>query len=274
VTQSSTHVLDRHGDVVIKRYVSWDQDQPDREWWALTLLAEHAPELAPAPISADLHGAPPAVTMTWLSGTPLEPGTIVTPAQLKALAKAITRLHDAIPADQLAGLPPRKWNPAAILAHVRARSAAKPYLGDDQLVAEAFAAASTWASVPQTGQATAKAGRLVLGQADGNLANFLWDGAQQKIRLVDFEDSGVSDPIFEIAEITEHLTSWTADAINTADFLEHLPLTDDEAGQLQQFRRLLAFWWLLMLLPDQPYHARNPQGTLRRQAARLLTLLH
>lgn len=35
-------------------------------------------------------------------------------------------------------------------------------------------------------------GDVVLGQADANLANFLWDGTQ--VRIVDFEDSGPSNP--------------------------------------------------------------------------------
>jgi aminoglycoside phosphotransferase (APT) family kinase protein len=133
--------------------------------------------------------------------------------------------------------------------------------------------AAAWVSAPRIDQVAAEPGRIVLGQADGNLANFLWDDTQNKIRLVDFEDSRLSDPTFEIAEITEHLTAWTGGAINTATLLEHLPLTDGETARLLQFRRLLTFWWLLNLLPGNPYHAHNPQGTLRRQADRLLTLL-
>jgi len=45
----------------------------------------------------------------------------------------------------------------------------------------------------------------VLGQGDGNLANFLWDGGQ--VRIVDFEDSGPSDRAFELAVLVEHLSA-------------------------------------------------------------------
>jgi len=44
----------------------------------------------------------------------------------------------------------------------------------------------------------------VLGRADGNLANFLWDGT--RIRIADFEESGRSDTSFELAELAEAAT--------------------------------------------------------------------
>jgi hypothetical protein len=44
----------------------------------------------------------------------------------------------------------------------------------------------------------------VFGSGDGNLANYLWDGT--RVRLVDFEYSGVSDRAFELAEATEHVS--------------------------------------------------------------------
>jgi len=42
---------------------------------------------------------------------------------------------------------------------------------------------------------------------------------------------------------------------------------------IRAYRRLLATFWLLMLLPGSPSHRRNPPGTLQRQASRLLELL-
>jgi thiamine kinase-like enzyme len=58
-----------------------------------------------------------------------------------------------------------------------------------------------WAPTPP-GQATNPAAK-VFGNADGNLANFLWDGA--RCRIVDFEDSGVSDPAYEAAHVSRLL---------------------------------------------------------------------
>jgi hypothetical protein len=63
---------DRH--LVVKRFRSWARGEPAREWAALTLLAESAPGLAPAPVRADLDGDPPAIVMSWLPGAQL--GTV------------------------------------------------------------------------------------------------------------------------------------------------------------------------------------------------------
>ncbi|MEV1174405.1 aminoglycoside phosphotransferase family protein, partial [Nonomuraea sp. NPDC049784] len=59
-----THRLDIRDDIVVKRYTSWGRGEPHREWAALTLLAEHAPDLAPAPVEAALDAHPPLIVMT------------------------------------------------------------------------------------------------------------------------------------------------------------------------------------------------------------------
>jgi hypothetical protein len=66
VGQSTTHDLDIGDHVVTKRYRSWARREPQREWTALTLLAQYAPGLAPAPLHTDLDATPPAVTMSRL----------------------------------------------------------------------------------------------------------------------------------------------------------------------------------------------------------------
>ena len=111
----------------------------------------------------------------------------------------------------------------------------------------------------------------VLGQGDGNLANFLWDGGQ--VRIVDFEDSGPSDRAFELAVLVEHLSAWPGARLDTGPFLARFRLTGQEKARLTECRRLLALFWLLMLLPGGPASTRNPPGTLSLQASRLLTLL-
>ena len=47
--------IDPGRGVVVKRFRSWDRDEPAREWRALRLLAEYAPGLAPRPLSASLN---------------------------------------------------------------------------------------------------------------------------------------------------------------------------------------------------------------------------
>jgi hypothetical protein len=64
------------------------------------------------------------------------------------------------------------------------------------------------------------------------------------------------------------------DAFDAESLLTRFELSRAEAVRLRESRRLLATYWLTALLPNGPGHARNPPGTLDRQAARLLTLLN
>jgi hypothetical protein len=50
-------------------------------------------------------------------------------------------------------------------------------------------------------------------------------------------------------------------------------LSRSQRARLRGFRRLMAVYWLLMLLPGNPAHQRNPPGSLERQAAHVCRLL-
>lgn len=82
---------------VIKRFGSSARGEPEREWRALTLLAQYAPGLAAQPLQSDLDGDPPTVVMTRLDGAPLR-GTTVTGGTAAALAESLAILHTAVPA--------------------------------------------------------------------------------------------------------------------------------------------------------------------------------
>jgi hypothetical protein len=111
----------------------------------------------------------------------------------------------------------------------------------------------------------------VLGQADGNLANFLWDGS--RIVIVDFEESGRSDIPFELAELVEHVGSWVDTDFEADVFLAHFPLEAGQFARLSECRRLLALLWLITLSLVGPEDDRNPPNTAVRQAQRLRALL-
>lgn len=108
-------------------------------------------------------------------------------------------------------------------------------------------------------------------QADGNLGNFVWDGA--RCHVVDFEDSGISDPAYEVADLLEHVSAWPPGLIAEDDLIEALGFRAAQRARLLGFRRLMAAYWLLMLLPGNPGHPRNPAGSAERQAERVLGLL-
>jgi Ser/Thr protein kinase RdoA (MazF antagonist) len=268
IQSGTTHDLriDRRRAIVVKRFRSWRRSEPIREWTALTLVAKFAPGLAPAPISADLTGHSPSLTMSWLPGTEL--GTApITAAQACALAEALDRLWRAVPVGQDFFSSAATPNPAAFTGQVRSMLAAGPKLGGEPAVVRAHATAVAWLdrwAIDHRSHVT------VLGHGDPNMANFPWDGGQ--IRLVDFEDSAPSDRAFELAILTEHLSAWSDARMDADDIVALFDLTRAEQVRLLDFRRLAALFWLIMLRPGSASSMRNPPGTLERQADRLLGL--
>jgi len=273
----ATHevTVDAGRGVVVKRYRSWSRGEPAREWAALTLLAEFAPGLAPAPLRAALQADPPEIVMSLVRGT--VPGARVTPRDAEALGVALDRLWGSVPRTRLATAFGAEPMPAAFARQVRSMAdSARPVPGDP-LARQALSAGTAWLASGALDRRRAAGedavlGRgTVLGQGDGNLANFLWDG--DRVRIVDFEDSGPSDRAFELAVLVEHLSAWPGTRLDTGLFLAGFALTGPEKDRLTECRRLSALFWLLMLLPGGPASTRNPPGTLGLQASRLLTLL-
>ncbi|HEY3953018.1 MAG TPA: phosphotransferase [Streptosporangiaceae bacterium] len=263
--------LDRARGVVTKRFRSWHRGEADREWWALCLLAEYAPGLAAAPLRASLAARPPVIEMSWLPGEPLS-GAPLSPGQTEALAVALNRLWDSVPAAAVeqpgAPLP----NPVSLAHRVRTvLTPAGERPGGTPLARRAYAAGSAWLSGGGLDWVLHGGADVVLGQGDANLANFLWDG--ERVRLVDFEDSGPSERAFELAVLTEHISAWSDRELDTETFVDRLGLPAAVLARLREYRRLMALFWLIMLLPGGPASRRNPPGTLDRQAGRLLALL-
>ncbi|WP_328539340.1 phosphotransferase [Streptomyces sp. NBC_00344] len=271
---TTTHTLAIGDATVVKRFRSWDRGEPEREWRALGLLARYAPGLAPRPLART--AVPPSLTMERIPGAPLR-GSTVGPAPATALAAALHRLHEAVPRTEIDALPPRLWSPADILAAVRGQCAALAATPgpptDPEPYAAALTAGTAWISAPRLDTlAAAPPTAPVLGSADGNLANCLWDGT--RIRLVDFESSGRGDRIQELAEITEHVSAWSDSDLDTDALIGCFTLTRTDTSRLRDLRRLTALMWLCMLTHDsRTPHPRNPPGTTGRQARRLLDLL-
>jgi aminoglycoside phosphotransferase (APT) family kinase protein len=114
--------------------------------------------------------------------------------------------------------------------------------------------------------------RLVaLGIADLNPANVLWDGTT--CRLVDFEDGGLTDPAYELADHVEHIGGRLTGVIDPDALVEAVGLSTEERDRMRAYRPFWAAFWLAMLLPGNPGFRRNPAGTTEAQAAHLLGLL-
>lgn len=265
----STHHLTRDGDRVVKRFRSWDNGEPEREWAGLTLMQRHAPGLAPEPLERRTEGEIPVVVMSLLPGEPLGSAPL-TPAQLGGVAEALTRLHTSVPHDELACLAERQWGPAALGAAV-SDWVQQPHPPVEGRVESAIAAARGWAVSAEASGLAGGPAELVFAHADGNLGNLLWDGA--RCRVVDFEDCGVSDPAYEVADLVEHVSVSLPGLVDVDALSALLDFSSDQRERLLRYRRLLAVFWLLMLLPGNRGHARNPEGSHLRQAERVLGLL-
>lgn len=263
----TNHAIEERDGRVVKRFASCDLDQPAREWRALTLLAEHAPGLAPLPVAFHPQATPPEVVMSRVEGASLRGGR-VGPEQTAALAAAVSRLWDAVPEEELASLPWRAWPQPQVLQELQEWCGGPLPPGTDPVVAQARDEGLRWLRRADLADASPP----VLGTGDGNLTNFLWDGS--RVRVVDFEYSGRSDRAYELAEVAEHVATWVDTEFDAARFLAHFDLPPAEAARLLQARRLMAFEWLHVLsLQVDAAHWINPPGTREHQAERLLALL-
>ncbi len=253
------HSVEVRADEVVKRYRSSEHGQPERKWRALSLLDRYAPGVAPVPVSAELRADPPTVVMSRLDGTRVN-GPI-RGRLADALAQAIDTMQRAIPRRVLERLPPRAGHPAEFLQQVRASVRGIGHSGGETVVNAAIRQAVRWVEQVKLEQVLGEQGTRVFGTGDGNLTNYLWDGT--RIRVIDFEYSGSSDRLFELAEIIEHISVWRNDIAGMTAVLERFDLAPGEVGRLTQCRRLLALYWLL----------RTQGQSQCDQASRMLALL-
>lgn len=196
--------------------------------------------------------------MSRVPGQPLTDNVAAADRWLDALTDAVNQLHGCVPANVVSGVPAQQW--LADGAQVRLRSMSRGLPPGDSA---AVSAAIRWID-----QADHPPGSEVpvLGQGDANLANFLWDG--ERVRLVDFEDSGRSDRAYEVAVLVEHRSVWHDAGVDAGELLCRFGLTAAEETRVLFFRRAFAIFWLFLL-------RRRPAGleAQREQADRLLALL-
>jgi aminoglycoside phosphotransferase (APT) family kinase protein len=262
----STHTVELGPPDVTKRFRRGGRERCEREWRALTLLAAYAPGLAPVPLGVGLTADEPVVVMSRLPGEPLR-GKPLTGRQLKALAAAVGELYAALPAGVLDEIPVRPGRQDQLIAQIHAWAPrARPRVGGE--VGVAMDRGLEWlASSGMEGAGRPDVPR-VFGPGDGNLANYLWDGS--RVRIVDFEDSGLSDRAFELAEITEHVASWVDHPLDVSSFLDEFELNAVERVRLQDCRRLLALVWLFLLSFGDPEGGQAVQVALEAELPRLV----
>jgi Ser/Thr protein kinase RdoA (MazF antagonist) len=205
--------------------------------------------------------------MSLLPGEPLGRRPLE-PAQEHALAIAIGRLWQAVPAGLVVSLPGEPDATAEFVGLVHGWAAAPSDLAtDNRMVLDAFARGKAWLAGAEIGRASAvpAATQRVLGHGDAELTNFLWDG--ELVRIVDFEGAGMSDRAFELAMLVEHVSAWRDGGLDADRFIGGFGLSAPELARLADWRRMAALSWLLKL------RSRGDPGVRQLQAKRLLALL-
>ncbi len=271
VTQTQTHDLTFSDTEVHKRYVSWDRGEADREWACLVLLAEHAPGVAPTPLRRETVDGGPVVVMERLPGEPLG-GSPLTPAQTTSLGQALRRMYDVpLEAAHAAELGERTYGPtthAGMVAEWLSDSYDLAQCRDPETVQRAVDAALTWLVDPDH---LPEPHLSVMGISDLNPANVLWDG--ETCRLVDFEDGGLTDLAYELADHVEHIAGRLTGVFDVGALVAAVGLSVDERRRMAAYRPLWAAFWLAMLLPGNGGFRRNPPGTTEAQATHLMSMI-
>ncbi|MBS2937702.1 aminoglycoside phosphotransferase family protein [Nocardioides sp. J2M5] len=267
--QTSTHQVSLGETEVRKAYVADHEDEAEREWACLTLLAEHAPGLAPRPLRRE-DAETPVIVMERLPGAHLAPEPL-TAAQVAAVGTALRRLHDVpVGAVEAAGIGPRGIGTATLPPALVDRLSPGHDLSaceDPALVRAARDAARDWLRDPSLPELRAE----VLGIADLNPPNVIWDG--RAARLVDFEDAGLSDPAYELADHVEHLGSRLPGVYDADALADAVGLDGEQRERMAAYRPFWAAFWLAMLTPGSGSWHRNPPGTVEAQAGHFMALV-
>ena len=247
---TQTHEVSIDGLVVTKTYVSTDRDEHLREWAALRAISAGADDLVPTPL--DL-AAGPSLSMSLVPGRPLS-GALTQP-ELDGLEQALRTMW-SLPTDGVLPFP----LPGFI---ERVREGARSFAAEG-VVEDARLAGVEWLAGPEA-ELLLEPAAGVIGHGDPNLANYLWDG--KRVRIVDFEDAGVSDVAVELANLVEHLSA------RQTDWAAFLARFEVDPRRLLTARRLWSIFWLTLLRPGGASYHRNPPGTSAVQAERVLALL-
>lgn len=248
------------GDACVKLYRVDERRRWEREWRALTFLAERGPDLAPRPLWYDPDGSPPAVVMARLPGEPLHDRPLG-PAELDALAEAVNALHE-VPGG--AAYPTTVMGTPAVFVEQVERTAERlGALAGDPLARRTAAALQAWLARDDR-QVLAAGAPSVFSRGDTNLGNCLWDG--RRVRSVDFEYAGRSDAAFDLADMLEHASAHAVAEEAWAPLLARFGLDAPGWGRFRAARRLAAHFWLTILWRP---HLGRPEERIEAQLRRV-----
>ena len=262
VLRSTHHVFVVDG-LVVKLFTSHPRHEPEREWEGLGVAAEVG--VGPRAVLFDDDAELPAVVMTRVAGSPRQ-ARLLSPQNLLAIGRA----HLALGSGPSAARDAVNHPAATTLRTREAWSAHSPPDDAPALVHLAWTRAGEWLASADVGRLTHPP-RLQFCRGDPNLTNYLFDEAD--LRLVDFEDCGMNDPAFELADMAEHPNSRGLPESAWKLLEDAVELTSDDRDRFCRGRCLAAIFWLTILARRaNAGRSRGPE-TVEDQASRVLALL-
>lgn len=249
--------------LVVKVFARDLYEEPAREWEALVALAGSG--LAPEPVHYGAGSAATVVVMTRVTGVSLSAGELGE-RHAVLLGGAHRRVHAMSPS---ARRPlSHSWVRAAAEA-LRSSAAARGPDGASAIFAASWAAARDWV-IRVDVDAILSSHETCFSRGDPNLTNYLWSG--DRVALIDWENSGTTDPVLELADFAEHAsTRVMADAFWDA-LADATGLGTSDRGRISSARRLMTCFWLVLVASRQR-QGRPTTVTLDEQAERTLSVL-
>jgi hypothetical protein len=252
-------------NLVLKVFRTADHDEPEREWDALVALAGSG--LAPEPVHFDV-GDPAIVVMTRVGGSPLPSGALGA-GHAHVIGTVHRLVHRTVPRSRRP-LPHSGVLGARASLMVDERDDISSHLGDaSDVVPRAWRAARTWIADADFHDLLSSDG-LCFTRCDPNLSNYLWRG--DGVVLIDWENSGYSDPTLELADMAEHASTRALGEEFWTDLADATGLTQAHRARVPHARRLMACFWLVLI------EQRQRQGlpttvNLEEQARRTIAVL-
>lgn len=247
--------------LVVKVFTTNLRDEPSREWEALVALAGTG--LAPEPVHFD-DGDRAVVVMTRVAGSSL-PASALDGSHAAVLGNAHRRVHRTEPRSRRP--PSHAWVRDVRESLHRDIDADRAAVSD--VVTGAWRAAREWVREVDI-ERVLSGDAVCFSRGDPNLTNYLWAG--DGVVLIDWEDSGLNDPVVEFADFAEHASSRDlADDFLTA-LADGSGLRRSDSERVVNARRAMACFWLV-LIASRDRAGLPTTVTLEDQAQRTLEAL-
>jgi Phosphotransferase enzyme family len=233
------------GDFAVKFTVRDERDRAGREYAALSALVQAGLSVAPQAIWLDQQGyRQPVIVQTWLDGDVLT-GPPEADADWNALLQHYSAIHSLTPARTAVPLAEAVLNVAsgaAGKALVQQHADRIPLAGRPQSLQVLLTRFDTWK--PPTWPAPPR----TLCRVDPNWRNVLRRAGGWA--SVDWENSGWSDPAFELADLMTH-PGYETVAPTRWDWLidAYVERTGDRTAALriQTYYTIMLVWWVVRL---------------------------